>query len=454
MLSRHCFVCFTCSWCLLDACRVAFVFVGHARSFARPAVHESIRRHLIDGFAGDECEARVFWLFADEPLNATISPASALALERAFDPARVGVHRAPAGQAAEAACAPPSARSRAELIALGTDRDFKFLADPPEAVANAAAQFARWRAAFELVREHERASGDAFDWLVRARFDTGWYSAIAPAATFRADRVYVPIHTWNGVSDQLAIVPRHLARAYFDAASVFERCVADVGGGAIGDAVGARPLRPAWYTPSLLWQPESILWRHLELEGVAFSRHTFPAALVRHGGGPSASDSFAQCTELQPYALLSVFLDAAAPVPTHADPSVASLPCRSLLKTVHVSACAARFPCCCVTLNLGDDRSIVLHASPGHARAPMLRVCDEHHLDADTCVRIAAQVEARSSAAASRAHRFFATDSRARARGRRARRCRGASPLTTLSSAWRSRRSRHASRPRARSPPG
>ena len=442
------------SWCLVDACRVAFVFVGHARSFVRPAVHESIRLNLIDGFAGDECQAHVFWLFADEPLNATTSSApAALALERLFRPTRVAVHHHRSEEEA-AACAPPSARSRAELIALGTDRDFKFLADPPEAVANAAAQFARWRAAFELVREHERASGDAFDWLVRARFDTGWYSAIAPAATFRADRVYVPIHTWNGVSDQLAIVPRHLARAYFDAASVFERCVADVGGGAIGDAVGARPLRPAWYTPSLLWQPESILWRHLELEGVAFSRHTFPAALVRHGGGPSASDSFAQCTELQPYALLSVFLDAAAPVPTHADPSVASLPCRSLLKTVHVSACAARFPCCCVTLNLGDDRSIVLHASPGHARAPMLRVCDEHHLDADTCVRIAAQVEARSSAAASRAHRFFATDSRARARGRRARRCRGASPLTTLSSAWRSRRSRHASRPRARSPPG
>ena len=288
-----------CSWCLIDACRVAFVFVGHARSFVRPAVHDSIRLNLIDAFA---CEADVFWLLADEPLNATISPSSALALERLFRPARVAVHRA-SEYSASASCAPPPARSPAELRSLGVDPEFKFIEDPLEAVRNAAAQFARLRAAFRLVLDHERESGRAFDWVVRARFDAGWYSTIAPAAAFRADRIYVPIHTWNGVSDQLAIVPRHLAHSYFDAATVVERCVAALDGG-VGD------VWPAWYTPSLLWQPESILWRHLELEGALFSRHTFPAALVRHGGA-SAGESFAQCTELQPYMLLATFLDAA-----------------------------------------------------------------------------------------------------------------------------------------------
>ena len=371
------------SWCLIDACRVAFVFVGHARSFARPAVHESIRLNLIDAFA---CEADVFWMLADEPLNATTSPASALALERLFRPTRVAVHNA--SEHAPGACAPPPARSPAELISLGVDPRFKFIEDPLEAVRNAAAQFGRLRAAFRLVRDHERARGREFDWVVRARFDAGWYSTIAPAASFRNDRIYVPIHTWNGVSDQLAIVPRHLAHAYFDAATVVERCVAALDGG-----TGGTDAWPAWYTPSLLWQPESILWRHLELEGVRFARHTFPAALVRHGGA-SAGESFTQCTELQPYMLLATFLDAATTTqPTLSAPSVA---CKSLLKAVHVSACAARFPCCRVALPLDDLRTLALHAVPGRARAPLLKVCDENGLDATLCERMGAELEAQA----------------------------------------------------------
>ena len=40
----------------------ALVFVGHARTFAEPAVHASIKANLIDPIGGD-----VFWYLAERP---------------------------------------------------------------------------------------------------------------------------------------------------------------------------------------------------------------------------------------------------------------------------------------------------------------------------------------------------------------------------------------------------
>ena len=37
----------------------AFVFVGHARSFARPAVHRSIKTHLVDALGGARPASRL-----------------------------------------------------------------------------------------------------------------------------------------------------------------------------------------------------------------------------------------------------------------------------------------------------------------------------------------------------------------------------------------------------------
>ena len=234
MLSRHCFVCFTCSWCLLDACRVAFVFVGHARSFCAPGgprvdsppPHRRVR--------GRDCDQlRVFWLFADEPLNATISPASALALERAFDPARVGVHRAPAGQRVEAACcSATSTRSRAELIALGTDRDFKFLADPPEGLKRERGRAVRALARRVRARARARARGAtrSIGGSCR-RFDTRLVLGdraggdVPRRSRLRADP---HVERRERPARDRAAPPRARISTR---ASVFERCVADVGGG-------------------------------------------------------------------------------------------------------------------------------------------------------------------------------------------------------------------------------
>ena len=92
--------------------------------------------------------------------------------------------------------------------------------------------------------------------------------------------------------------------------------------------------------------------------------------------------------------LLATFLDAATTTqPTLSAPSVA---CKSLLKAVHVSACAARFPCCRVALPLDDLRTLALHAVPGRARAPLLKVCDENGLDATLCERMGVGLEAQA----------------------------------------------------------
>ena len=40
----------------------AFVFVGHARTFAEPAVHSTIKTNLVDPIGGD-----VFWYLSEKP---------------------------------------------------------------------------------------------------------------------------------------------------------------------------------------------------------------------------------------------------------------------------------------------------------------------------------------------------------------------------------------------------
>ena len=266
--------------------RVALVFVGHARSFVRPAVHESIKNHLVGGLGGGD----VYWYFSAPP---DWSPATAAILEAMFAPVAVAIHADGGEDAAwHAPCAAPPAP---DVAAMGVPRTFKFYADPARAVVVARAIYAKWRAAFALVVAREAAGGFSYDFVVRCRFDAGWYATAPPIDRFPVDRVSVPIQTWNGVNDQFAVAPRRLAGAYFGAAGAFDACdpatgfpvwyrtVDEESAVAVSCEASGRCTPAAGHGEPELWQPETFLWRWLKDAGAPVSRSS--ARARRRGSG-------------------------------------------------------------------------------------------------------------------------------------------------------------------------
>jgi hypothetical protein len=172
---------------------------------------------------------------------------------------------------------------------------------------------------FDLVRSHEEeeetksaiqrgGSGQVnnkfnYAWVVRARFDAAWVRVLPPLHTFASDRVWVP-DTPNGVNDQFALVPRHLAEVYFGAwVWLFDKRENEGGGGVEGRGRGEKGgsggggegkrnkggkgagiggvKETSWWAPRIKWQPESMLWRYLFLHHVQFGRFSVPMVLVR-----------------------------------------------------------------------------------------------------------------------------------------------------------------------------
>jgi len=226
---------------------------------------------------------------------------------------------------------------------------YLWAADPFGAVLAAATQYRKVAGCFGLVQDFE-ASGERgssstsssntggggtgagarrpYAWVVRARFDAGWFRPVPPAACFPHDRVWVKNNMRNGVHDQFALVPRHLASAFFGASDALfgggdilgrnddgtavrygvsgeintvEPNRADDGGaagnevegGGGGERRGVDPSpHPRWWAPGLIWQPEAFLWLHLRDHAVPFGRFSAPMVLVREaaaGGGAGAA---------------------------------------------------------------------------------------------------------------------------------------------------------------------
>lgn len=340
----------TSSW--LEPCRVAFIFVGHARTFVKPAVYESIRRELVEGFS-QGCDRDVFWYLSaatdwSKSANAT--------LYRMFEPTKVVVAEDEAEAEWAAPCLEPPLPRLTELKVPFT---FKFFDDPPAAVRIARALFGRMAKAFKLVEDRERDTHITYSWVVRARFDAGWYAPLGVTALDLAqDHVYVPIQTWNGINDQFALVPRQFALDYFNARDVFG-CDESTG-------------YPLWYvSPTYVWQPETLLWRHLQLRGVPVARRTTPVIISRF-------DGTSRCLEVAPHTLLGTVADAVA------RPEVTTSFFSRISKTAHIAACAARYACCSLDLHL-DGRIIDLDVAPF---GDLERACRNHGLGSDMCASL------------------------------------------------------------------
>jgi len=82
---------------------------------------------------------------------------------------------------------------------------------------SAHAQLAKLAAAFDsLVLPREEHLGRRYSWLVRCRWDLAWLARPPSFESLRHDAISVPYTSWP-ISDQFAVVPRHLARPYFHA---------------------------------------------------------------------------------------------------------------------------------------------------------------------------------------------------------------------------------------------
>lgn len=76
---------------------------------------------------------------------------------------------------------------------------------------------------FDLVHAYEKRNGVRFDWLVRTRFDLGYFQPLPPLSSFSPGAVHLP-YTSLPIADTFAIVPRRFAEAYFKADEACTDC--------------------------------------------------------------------------------------------------------------------------------------------------------------------------------------------------------------------------------------
>jgi len=280
-------------------CEVAVVFTGHLRTFTTSeGVRRSIRQNLVEALRdGGRCAVDVFGLVTPGAVGSAADAEGLAAFEALLSPVVLR----------STECAPPGSLSGLPGLSAAEEASevayLRGLYGPVPGqrrwdqrwwgVESARQQYANVARGFELARDFEGRrlqSRGAYDWVVRARFDAAWARPLPPLLSFVPDRVWVK-DTPNGVNDQFALVPRHLAGRFF---------------GAWEWLFGARSNGTApWWAPRLKWQPESMLWRHLRAHGVSFGRFSAPFVLVRADAGP-------QCARLRAWPLPLQFLELVA----------------------------------------------------------------------------------------------------------------------------------------------
>lgn len=106
-----------------------------------------------------------------------------------------------------------------------------------------------------------------FDWYLRLRFDTAWYSPLPSLSTFSPLHVSLP-YNQIPVGDQFALVPGALAPAFFSAYRAVESCDLD-----------------ASWIPCSDCTASSVLWFNLLKTNTPFTPTDFPFLIVRSNEG-------------------------------------------------------------------------------------------------------------------------------------------------------------------------
>ena len=191
---------------------VAHCITGALRSFVEPQIFGRMKSELVDSFSTN---SRVFVVASEDcTINGTAAscPTDTAALERAL--AFLSVERM---LLLPALLEPPPPTCRHEA-ARCSERQPGQWCKPPSSWG----QFFKMSLCYDMVLEHERASGRRFDWVVRSRTDHLWKAPAPPAAVLPLDQAIVGnlfgdimANRWAWVEDHLLVSPRSLADRAF-----------------------------------------------------------------------------------------------------------------------------------------------------------------------------------------------------------------------------------------------
>jgi len=247
---------------VLAGCGVAICFSGHFKAFSSSRLlRESIKANFVDTLRANVefgCGSDVFaYLSQSEAANESTTVADFI---QTFEVTRFVV-APPEDPIWVNDSALPPRPTKLEMSRLG---QWPYADNPAEVIESARSQYRKIMRCYDLVLDHEARRG-RYAWVLRARFDGGWYRPLPPVSAFRNDRVWIKnSDAYGGVQDLIFLAPRHLSDAAFGAAAwLFDNEA------------------PRWWVQGLFWQHESFLWKAWYDCGIPFGRASIPMVLVR-----------------------------------------------------------------------------------------------------------------------------------------------------------------------------
>ena len=259
---------------------VAYCIVGAIRTFLNPYVYRSIKNKLMDAVSPDYrafVVASLSCLHGSAVGNPTRQKKYVYNISHCADVSkRIGANESnTALQGVLDFLLVESSSIINDGVPTPTPQCAASSSEAYEKYTNFFHMFAKTSICYEQARQYERDHGVCFDFFVKARTDDEWLVPAPDVRSLPTDVVTVPLH-WDGMGnlthileDHFAIVPRVLARAFFNAIdgwgacpplqSVEERCPFPYKG---------------YQRASGIMQSECILGHYLNAKNVSWRHHT------------------------------------------------------------------------------------------------------------------------------------------------------------------------------------
>ena len=148
-----------------------------------------------------------------------------------------------------------------------------------------AQQYWKVQRVYAMVRHFEQRRGVPFEWLIRMRTDVYFFGTLPPLGSLSRHHIHAPMGMVNpgtDFNDHLAVVPRQLAAAYFDAADDLS-CNASL------------------HTPGqrgrLQSHPMTFLQDRLRSHGVAMAQFELRYVLLRSGSDLEPTQLTSACSK-------------------------------------------------------------------------------------------------------------------------------------------------------------
>lgn len=260
--------------------RVAVCIVGHARSFYRPSVHNSIARNLLQPIAGNSTTLEVFFHIGLRDI-AKVSNATAL------------TSRSETREAAEAMKPVVLSLYDDPILQLNMTQHNSCSGGMEHARRVYPPALLRASQCMALVRDFETKNNFRYDWIVKTRPDIAIGDPVTPLSKLRPDRIYINEHIpgtstpafqtirelyprnaakllGKPFADHIAMVPREYADVFFSSHLAAGECLTQI-------------------QKSRLVNAETIMGMWLIQNGVRYETMPWFWILVRDKQGPECS---------------------------------------------------------------------------------------------------------------------------------------------------------------------